>query len=277
MNVRGTLALIGMMLSMSAHAYIGEVHQFNVPQLGLKPGYIYLTTTTSCAECTLYLTWMAGIVQNDPKLKVILLTQKDSPEWRQYTRGLAHTFETLFDSDGRVLKALNIAKVPSLIFAELPGSEVTVYTGKFDNTEIQQIVSNNLAGKSQARYFSPGQVGSSALPIAGVDLGPRDVLVFHSTHCPYCAKQMPDVLNYARSNPNVNVWVITAIQISKPEELEAQFKGHPANLKLISSKDPMPFMQYNIQGTPTNLWVRDGKIVQAKTGYNPETFKGSGF
>jgi len=152
-----------------------------------------------------------------------------------------------------------------------------VYTGKFDNAEIQQIVNNNLVGKSQARYFSPGQVGSSALPIAGVDLGPRDVLVFHSTHCPYCTKQMPDVLNYARSNPNVNVWVITAIQISKPEELEAQFKGHPANLKLISSKDPMPFMQYNIQGTPTNLWVRDGKIVQAKTGYNPETFKGSGF
>ena len=210
--------------------------------------------------------------KTNPKLKVTLVTEQNSPALREYLSGFALASTVYADTAGNSVAALALRSIPAVLYVNSRGTIEGFYEGTLTNVETRSLGTALLAAKTLPRLTVPGGVGSPAAAVPGVTWGSskNHLLIFHSATCRFCTEELPHLLAYARANPKVAVWIVASNDL---DAVKKQFANAPSNLKIVESaadKDAGTklFNAYRAEGTPTQILVN---------GKGNITWRGAGF
>lgn len=274
------LLLLGSMLSSAALAFSGTPHPewigknvslTSLPHTGRPTVYVF--AQPDCAACSLQIGALSGLQKSNPTLRVTLVTEQNSTALREYLSGFSLKPTIYADTAGRSLQILKLKSIPAVMYVNAAGTVQGFYEGTLTNDETRMLGTALLAGKPVPRLTVPGGVGSSAIPIPGVDWAKNTnhLLIFHSATCHFCIEELPYLLKYARENPSLAIWIIAPDNI---EAVKKQFSESPANVHIVEdSKDKdvgmKLFSSYATQGTPTQILINNlGEIVWRGEGFN---------
>lgn len=250
--------------------WLGE----SITRVGWQPTTkktVYIFTRPDCGSCSGQLASLAYAQKQNPALDVRIIVQKNDASVREHLSGFNLKATILEDISGNALKAFLVKKIPATVWVDTNGSISAFYEGDLSSAETAKFASAFINNKKLPAFFAPGSVGSPAPELEGVEWkkSKNHLIIFHSANCHYCKEQLPHLLEFAKNNPKVAVWIVSS---DSPQLFEQQFGGY-ANIRLL--QDPKIYGSYRVQGTPTQILVDNTGVIRWRqsgfhaTNYNP--------
>lgn len=249
----------------------------DVSTLGLahegKPT-VYIFGQPDCASCSLQLAVLSSLQSRFSYLEFVFVTEDKSPILDDYLGGFALRLKVIADVEGKVVSEADLTTIPATMYVNQGGIIEGFYEGTLDRTEIDRLGKALAAGRSLPLIVSPGDVGSSAPMIKGVDWSKnKDTLVvFYSSTCQFCKEELPHLIDFAHENPEISFLVVA---VDSQQDVKSQFlrNSAPSNIDIVdnvssNSEVNGVYGAYLVEGTPTHVLVDSGGMI---------TWRSSGF
>jgi thiol-disulfide isomerase/thioredoxin len=252
-------------------ATVANINKIAVSRLSGQAVMVFVVP--NCGSCVLQLTTLAQVANKNRSLKMVVVTSQNTPE----LQGVLRSFQTkpvvLTDSAGVLVKSFGLRQVPALVLLNQEQIVQGFYEGILDRDDLENLTTPLSTGKVVPQLTVPGNPGALADAISGVNFSnsKNNMLVFHSYSCIHCKNEIPDLVNFAKKNSAVNVWVVA---VNELEGVQKQFSeaNAPVNVRVVLSEKS--FSDYRISGTPTQILVsNDSTIRWRNSGFAPGLFE----
>jgi thiol-disulfide isomerase/thioredoxin len=253
---------------------LGAVAAVNKVALSRLSGQTALVfTVPNCGSCVLQLTSLAQVANKSRNLKTVVVTSQNTPELQAILRSFQSKPVVLTDSAGVLVKSFGLRQVPALVLFDQERIVRGFYEGTIEHDDLETLTTALSAGKAVPQLTVPGNPGTAATAIAGVNFvsSKQNMLIFHNYSCIHCKNEIPDLVSFAKKNSAVNVWVVA---VNELEGVQKQFAeaNAPANVRVVLSEKS--FADYRITGTPTQLLVSSDSIIRWRnSGFAPGLFE----
>ena len=228
---------------------------------------LYLFTQTDCAACSIQFLAISALRKDMSLVKLVIIAENETEALRTYLDqfNLSYTLNT--DPEGKVIQALGLTTLPAMVLADGAGKIQGFYEGRLSGSETREVILALESGLPVPRLSIPGYVGSNAPKISVVDWSnqTQTLLIFHSSTCHYCADELPHLVAFANSHPQLHIVIVAPNDLLgvKQQFLAAGVLG---NIDYV--EDPALTDLYHVNGTPTQILVNSGGTI---------TWRGEGF
>jgi len=250
--------------------------------LGLDPKFqalgqptLYVFSLPGCRNCAEQSIYAGLAAQKFPRLRVVFVTTASQDNVLSSVLGAKSAGSNkprwILDPRGKMFSTLDFGQLPATALVDGKNVIRGLYEGLVSDKELLELSGSLVSRKTPRQMTVKGGVGDRAVSIAGMDwkAAKNNLLIFHSSTCEPCAREIPTLLELARAQPKLAVWIAGGRDI---EATRKQFAGAPTNLKIVPIKREHA-EAFRVSGTPSQVLISSSGLIRWKNeGYSSQTF-----